>query len=224
MLRKLFKVQFVLLFQFSQLKDSIRKGDGPDGDKAVDLKNTVAGFGAKIQALETDVKNFQDRFNGIQSTQQENKKRVDALQSSIDNIRNVTQPNISNGLQNETSMWVKNLTESCSNDLKNVSDRLIAVNDTLSQKVKNIDDEMHDHKTKLDGLSENFANVSSHLQSIESEWPKFKQNNQKLEDLFGTVNNDVINLKKNVEVLKTFLAQQEADKKTTDSTQDKAVS
>lgn len=184
----------------------------------------MAGFGAKIQALETDVKNFQDRFNGIQTTQQEDKKRLEALQSSIDSIRNATQPNISGGLQNETSLWVKNLTESCSNDLKNVSDRLTAVNDTLSQKVKSIDDEMHDHKTKLDGLEVSLSNVSSHVDSIESEWPKFKQNNQKYEAMFGTVNNDVINLKTNVDMLKEKLAQQEANKDTASSTQEKMVS
>lgn len=184
----------------------------------------MAGFGAKIQALETDVKNFQDRFNGIQTTQQEDKKRLEALQSSIDSIRNATQPNISSGLQNETSLWVKNLTESCSNDLKNVSDRLTAVNDTLSQKVKSIDDEMHDHKTKLDGLEVSLSNVSSHVDSIESEWPKFKQNNQKYEAMFGTVNNDVINLKTNVDMLKAKLAQQEANKDTASSTQEKMVS
>lgn len=184
----------------------------------------MAGFGAKIQALETDVKNFQDRFNGIQTTQQEDKKRLEALQSSIDSIRNATQPNISGGLQNETSLWVKNLTESCSNDLKNVSDRLTAVNDTLSQKVKSIDDEMHDHKTKLDGLEVSLSNVSSHVDSIESEWPKFKQNNQKYEAMFGTVNNDVINLKTNVDMLKAKLAQQEANKDTASSTQEKMVS
>lgn len=188
------------------------------------MKNTVAGFGAKIQALETDVKNFQDRFIGIQTTQQEDKKRLDTLQSSIESVRNSTQPNASAGLQNETSLWVKNLTERCSNELKNVSDRLVAVNDTLSQKVKSIDDEMHDHKTKLDGLSESFANVSSHVNSIESEWPKFKQNNQKYEALFGTVNNDVINLKTNVDMLKAKLTQQEANNKLTSATQDKGVS
>lgn len=206
------------------MKDSIRKGDGPDGDKAVDLKNTVAGFGAKIQALETDVKNFQDRFNGIQTIRQDDQKRLDALQSSIDSIKNTTQPNFSAGVQNETSLWVKNLTERCSNDLKNVSDRLTAVNDTLSQKVKSIDDEMHDHKTKLDALNESFANVSSHVDSIESEWPVVKRNSQKCEACFGTVNNDVISLKTKVDRLNEMWAQQAATIQATSTAQEKAVS
>lgn len=214
--------------QFSQLKDSIRKGDGPDGDKAVDLKNTVSGFGAKIQALETDVKNFQDKFTGIQTAQADDKKRLDALQIGIDSIKNATQSNYTVGLQNETSSWVKNLSEHCSNDLKNISDRLTLINDTLSQKAKGIEDEMHDHKTKLDGLNESFANVSSHVDSIESEWPKFKQTNQKLEAFVGTATNDVISLKTNVDRINTtlrgLLAQQEANKKAISSQDDSNVS
>lgn len=202
------------------MKDFVRKGDGPDGDKAVDLKNTVAGFGAKIQALETDVKNIQDRFNGIQTIQQDDQKRLDVLQSSIDSVKNTTQPNYSADVQNETSLWVKNLTERCSNDLKNVSDRLTSVNDTLSQKVKSIDDEMHDHQTKLDALYESFANVSSHVNSIEKDWPQFKQNNQQLEAFFGTV----ISLKTNVDRLNEMVAQQVATKQATSTAQEKSVS
>lgn len=193
--------------QFTQLKDSIRKGDGPDGDKAVNLQNTVSGFGAKIQALENDVKNFQDRFNGIQTAQQQDKSQLAALQTSIERIQNTTPSNYAAGLPNETSIWMKNLTEHYSNDLKNISDRLTAINDTLSQKVKSIDDEMHDHKIKLDGLSVSIANVSSHVDSIEGEWPKFKQANQKLDEFVGAVNNDVINLKASVDGLNARFAQ-----------------
>lgn len=200
------------------MKDSIRNGDGPGGDKAADLKNTVAGFGAKIQALEADVKKFQDRFNGIETAQQQDKSQLVAVQSTIDRIQNAPPTNSLAGLPNETSAWMKNMTEQYSNDLKNISDRLTAINDTLSQKVKSIDDEMLDHKNKLDALSVSIANVSSHVDSIESEWPKFKQSNQKLDAFVGAVNNDVITLKANVDGLSARLAQQG-----TNSAQDKPV-
>lgn len=139
-------------------------------------------------------------------------------------MKNVTQTNVGGGLSNETSVWVKNLTEHCSNDLKNVSDRLTVINDTLSQKVKSIDDEMHDHKTKLDGLNESFANVSSHVDSIEGEWPKFKQTNQQLEATVAKLNSDVISLKTNVDRNNAILAQQGANKQATSSAQDTIVS
>lgn len=202
------------------MKDSIRKGDGPDGDKAVDLKNTVAGFGAKIQALETDVKVLKEEYSGIQSTQQNDKMRLDALQNSIDSINNSSHANFTAGLQNETSAWMKNITEHCSIGLKNVSDQLVAINDTFSQKIKSIDDEMHDHQTRLDGLNESFANVSSHVNSIESEWPKFKQSNQQLDSIVTRLTNDVSHVNA---TLRDLLVQREA-KNAAGTTQDSNVS
>lgn len=213
--------------QFTQLKDSIRKGDGPDGDKADQLKDTVAGFGAKIQALETDVKVLKEEYSGMQSEQQSDKLHINAIQTNIDSIRNSSHSNFTVGLQNETTSWMKNFTDHCSNGLKNVSDQLTAINDTFSQKIKSIDDEMHDHQTKLDGLNENFANVSSHVNSIESEWPKFKQSNQQLDSILSRLSNDVIIVKSNVSslnaTLRDLLAHQES-KKVTGSTQGTNVS
>ncbi|XP_055295391.1 uncharacterized protein LOC129565059 isoform X2 [Sitodiplosis mosellana] len=204
--------------EFTQLRDSIRKGDGPEGDKAVDLKDTVAGFGAKIQALETDVKSLKEGYSGIQSTQQADRARLEALQSGIDSINNSSHSNFTASLQNETSAWVKNLTEHCSNGLKNVSDGLAALNVQYTQKMQTIDTEMHDHQTKLDGLNENFANVSSHVNSIESEWPKFKQSNQQLDATVSRVNTELNSLKLNVgnlnATLRDLLAQQGAKKAT----------
>lgn len=187
------------------------------------MKNTVAGFGAKIQALETDVKNFQDRFNGIQTAQQQDKTQLAALQSGIERMQNATPSSYPAGLSNETSLWMKNMTDHYSSDLKNISDRLTAINDTLSQKVKSIDDEIHDHKNKLDGLSVSIANVSSHVDSIESEWPKFKQANQKLDAFVGAVNNDVINLKANFDGLNARLSAQQQQQQGTNAAQDKPV-
>lgn len=201
--------------QFTQLKDSIRN-TGPDGDKAIDLKNTIAGFGAKIQALSTDVKSIKEGYLGIQSVQQSDKVRLDALQNSVDSIKNSSQSNFTAGLQNETSSWVKNLTDNCSNDLKNVSGQLAALNEKYNEKIKIINDEMHDHQNKLDGLTTNFANVSSHVNSIESEWPKFLVANRQLDSLVTRVNSDVMILKSNVSSLdatvRNIIAQQEAKK------------
>lgn len=187
----------------------------------------MSGFGAKIQALETDVKTLKEGYSGIQSTQQSDRARLDAIQSGIDSINNSSHSNFTASLQNETSAWVKNLTERCSIGLKNVSDHLAALNDRYSQKVKSIDDEMHDHQTKLDSLNDSMTNVSSHVNSIESEWPKFKQSNQQIDATVTRVNNDVIGLKMNVNslnaTLRDLLAQQ-GGKKTTGTAQDAHVS
>lgn len=171
------------------------------------------------------MKNFQDLFNGIKAAQQQDKNQLAALQTGIERVQNATPSNYPAGLSNETSTWMRNMTEIYSNDLRNISDRLTAINETLSQKVKSIDDEIHDHKNKLDGLSVSIANVSSHVDSIETEWPKFKQANQKLDAFVGAVNNDVITLKGQIDGLNARLTvQQGANVKATNSqAQDKPV-
>lgn len=189
-----------------QLKENIRKKDeSPGSDKAVDLKDTVAGFGANIQALESDVNTLKERNAAMQQLQDSEKLRLDQLRSTVNNFANLTQLNLTTGTQNESSLWIKNFTDQCSTDLKNVSNQLAAINDTFSQKIKTMDDELHDHQTHLDGLKENLANVSSHVMSIEAEWPKFKQANQNYDMSIGLMSKDILSLKSNVLNLTTAI-------------------
>lgn len=181
------------------MKENIRKKeDNTANDQSVDLKDTVAGFGAKIQVLETDVKSLKESYTGLQTTQQNEKQQLDAIRSTVDSVSNASRLNFNAGIQNETSAWMQNLTNQCTNGLKNVSDQLTTINDTFSQKIKSLDAEMHDHHIKLDNLIESFANVSSHVTSIESEWPKFKQANQKYDTAIGKMANDITALKSSV--------------------------
>lgn len=192
--------------KFLQLKENLRKKeDAPEGVKTVDLKDTVSGFGAKIQSLESDVKTLKEDSIGIKQAQQTNKIQLDTLRKTVDTVANSTQITLTSDAHNESNIWMKNFTEKCSNDLKNVSNQLALINDTFSQKIKTMDDEMHDHQTKLDGLNESFANVSSHVTSIETEWPKFKQTNQKYDLTITAISNDIVSLKSNVNNITTAI-------------------
>lgn len=202
-----------------QLKDNIRKKeDGTDSDKTVDLKDTVAGFGAKIQALDSDVKTLKEDRTVIQQTQQNEKLRLDALRTAVDNVANSTQIASNTGVPNDSNNWMKNFTERYSNDLKNMSNQLIAINDTFSQKIKTMDNEMQDHQTKLDSLNESFANVSSHVSSIENGWPTLMEANQKHDKAITLMSSDIVNIKSSIRNIQaTTLSQQMANKKITNS-------
>lgn len=176
-----------------QLKDNLRKKeDAPNG--AVDLKDTVAGFGAKMQSLEIDVKSLKDDYTGIKQVQQSDKLRLNALQTTVDTITNSTQSSFAAVVQNDTNIWMKNVTEQCSNGLKNVSNRLASLNDTFNFKIKSFDDELHDHQTKWEGLSESFANMSSHVVTMEDEWPKLKETNKNYDTAIKMLQLTVLNL------------------------------
>lgn len=179
--------------KFSQLKDNLRKKqDAPNG--AVDLKDTVAGFGAKIQSLEIDVKSLKDDYAGIKQVQQNDKLHLDALQTTVDTIANSTQSSFAAGVQNESNIWMKNFTVQYSNGLKNISNQLASLNDTFNFKIKSIDDELHDHQTRLEGLNESFANMSSHVVTMEDEWPKLKQANKNYDMAIKILESSVLNL------------------------------
>lgn len=144
---------------------------------------------------------------------------MEAIRSTVDNLANSTQSGVNPNIQNETSALMQNVTNQCTNGLKSVSDRLVSINDTLSQKTKSLETELHDHQIRLDKLSESFANVSSHVTSIESEWPKFKQTNQNIDAAIGQISNDITDLKSNVTNLKEIThSLQTINKQHTDST------
>lgn len=197
------KIIYFVRPQFSLLKENVRKSeDQTANDQSVNLKDTVASFGAQIQSLETDVKTLKEGYTTLQTAQQTDKQQLDTLRTTVDSITNSTQSGVNQNYQNATTAWMQNITNQCTNGLKNVSDRLTAINDTLSQKTTGLETELQSHNGRLENLSESFANVSSHVTSIESEWPKFKQSNQNFEISIGKMSTDIIDLKANVTYLK----------------------
>lgn len=60
-------------------------------------------------------------------------------------------------------------------------------------------------QTKLDALNENFANVSSHVTSIEDEWPKYKQTAINLEASNKQLASNVLQLENTTAYLTTAI-------------------
>lgn len=179
-----------------QLKETIHKKEEVlDSDKSVNLKDTVAGFGAEIKALRIDVEALNGHYHDVQKIQQDDKSLLDKLATNVEMITNSTASNLNNNFNNKTLDLYKTLNDQCSNGLRNISVQLATANDTFSQKIKVLDDQIREHNTKLDGLTESYANVSSHVTSVESEWPKFKQANQRLDNANAKFDNDISLLK-----------------------------
>lgn len=178
--------------EISNLRDTIqKKEEASNSDNAVNLKDTVASFGAKVESLRVDVEAVKDNVRTIQTGQKDDHIQLMKLQSVVDQNVNSTSSVTSGNGNNQTMQMIRAVSEQCSTDLRNMSGRLDTINDILSQKIKALDDETHDHNVKLDSLSESYANVSSHVTSMESEWPIFKQSNQQLAGL----NAELLNVK-----------------------------
>lgn len=194
-----FEKDFVNLKEFIHQKD-----EATASDKSVDLKDTVAGFGAKIESLRIDIESIREHYQDVQKSQQDDKDLLNKLQTAVNVIANSTASSANNDTNNKSLDMYR---EQCSTGIRNISGQLATINNTVSQKIKALDDQVHDHTTKLDGLSESYANVSSHVTSMESEWPNFKQTNHQLEAANARMETDVTALKNNTLYLQSILTE-----------------
>lgn len=175
------------------LKNLIKKNEeATNTDQSVNLKDTVAGFGAKIEALRIDVDSLKENYHDVQNNQNDDKIILNKLNIKIDQITNSSTSMSMSAITNQTTIFYKNLTEQCIN---NVTGQLTFINDTILQRIKVLDEQLHEHNVKIDGLSESLANVSSHVTSIENEWPKYKLDNAKMAMDIAIIKNDTISLK-----------------------------
>lgn len=183
---------------FINLKESIhQKDEATASDKTVDLKDTVAGFGAKIESLRIDIESIREHYQDVQKSQQDDKLLLSKLQTAVDVAINSTASSANNDFNNKSLDMYRVMQEQCSTGMRNISGQLATINNTVSQKIKALDDQVHDHNTRLDGLSESYANISSHVTSMESEWPNLKQMNQRLEAANARIETNVTALKNN---------------------------
>lgn len=197
-----FEKDFVNLKEFIHQKD-----EATASDKSVDLKDTVAGFGAKIESLRIDIESIREHYQDVQKSQQDGKDLLNKLQTAVAVIANSTASSANNDFNNKSLDMYRVMREQCSTGIRNISGQLATINNTVSQKIKALDDQVHDHTTKLDGLSESYANVSSHVTSMESEWPNFKQMNHQLEAANARMETDVTALKNNTLYLQSILTE-----------------
>lgn len=191
---------------FIHLKESIhQKDEATASDKTVDLKDTVAGFGAKIESLRIDIESIREHYQDVQKSQHDDKLLLNKLQGAVDAAANSTASNANSDFNNKSLDLYRVMQEQCSTGIRNISGQLATINDTMSQKIKVLDDQVHDHTTKLDGLTESYANVSSHVTSMESEWPVFKQMNHQLEAANLRIETDVSTLKNDTSYLQAIV-------------------
>lgn len=175
------------------LKNQIKKKEeATSNDQSVNLKDTVAGFGAKIEALRIDMEGVKENYREVQKIQSDETTLVNKLQVSIDQMANTSASNSNGAVNNQTAVLYRTITDQC---IGNVTAQLTVANDTFTQRIKLLDDQLHEHNVKIDNLTDSFANVSSHVTSIESEWPKFKSENLQLANDIAFVKNDTLLLK-----------------------------
>lgn len=151
--------------ELADIHEGLHKKSTADSDDAVvmvkNLQTNVADFGARMKDLAVDVNSLKSRMQTFETETKE--KRTGEELSSL-----------SSSSVNDTAVMIENVVHNFTDRMTELTWNLTTINDTLSQRVTGIDVDIQSHKVKLDKLSDNFADMSSHVTSIENELVKLK--------------------------------------------------
>lgn len=131
----------------------------------------VADFGAKIEAVATDIEAIKEHYNKYIEVQKALQAETEALKVNLSQLPTLQANALPANLSEDIAALNKTTIESFKilrNDLKDV-------NNTLSQTTKILGEELSLHKTKIDDLLDRSENITSHVATISNSWPEYKQ-------------------------------------------------
>ncbi|XP_029732444.1 uncharacterized protein LOC109416999 isoform X3 [Aedes albopictus] len=169
--------------ELKQLRDTIeKKKENSQEAQLNSLKSSVAGLGSKIEDALTRITALEDQHTKDQGEQKTLRKSVDDLQVLLNQVRNNSTPtSMDNTLNNATEQTIANIREQLTAQIDNMSQNFTGELQALKQKNGWLDRDLRSHKTSIDELIENSANVSSHVKSVENIWVDMKANLTSLE-------------------------------------------
>lgn len=148
--------------------DMLQKATESDQEKISVLQNNVANFGAKMKDLTIDIDGLKEHVHMAETN-------VTALTEQYNRVfHNKTIFSPATSLHNETLQSIGNLTDSFRAQLQNITAKLFTLNDTLSQRVHGLDDDLRQHQSKLDTLMENVTSLSTHVVSMQNDWTTYR--------------------------------------------------
>lgn len=158
------------------------KYDESSANKKVNvLQSNLANFGAGMKDVNVIISALKGQVAELKTQESETKDTLDKLTAFV-RSENLSLSNTTNGSIVSGSVkgepivnkeliinTVHNLTDTYNDQIRILNNQVSTINDTLSQRIKGIDDDVRDNKKRLDGLTENVANVTSHVVSIEND-------------------------------------------------------
>ncbi|XP_053684311.1 uncharacterized protein LOC128734256 [Sabethes cyaneus] len=186
--------------ELKQLRDTIeKKNENSQEAQLNSLMTNVANLGSQIKDALARITSLEDRYTKAQSEQKTLAKSLDDLQTVFGEIRNgsSTASIAGSSANNITEQNIANIREQLSNQISNLAQNVTEELETLKHKNIWLDNDLKNHKTRIDQLLENSANISSHVKSVENIWVEMKTNLKNLESA-GKEVNDQIQLLQNV--------------------------
>lgn len=134
------------------------------------LQQNVANFGAQLKDLTLDVATVKERTVALRTDADSGALALRTLDAFV-RASNATSLDLAAGrpVNNATVRWlVHNVTDELHAQLHGLQSELDRANYTLGQRIAGMEEDGRSHKTRLDALTENYANVTAHVVSIEN--------------------------------------------------------
>ncbi|XP_043947916.1 uncharacterized protein LOC108026838 isoform X2 [Drosophila biarmipes] len=187
----------------------------------------VADFGAKIEAVATDIEAIKEHYNKYTEVQKTLQADTEALKVNLSQLPTLQ----ANALPANLSEDIAALNKTTLDSFKLLANDLKDVNNTLSQTTKMLAEEISLHKTKIDDLLDRSENITSHVATISNSWPEYKQkvtsfdeSLDKIEKEITLANSKNSLLASSMDQLKNFCIENMGNKKSPISEDSSAVS
>ncbi|KAH8401396.1 hypothetical protein KR009_005267 [Drosophila setifemur] len=147
----------------------------------------VADFGAKIEAVATDIEAIKEHYNKYTEVQKNLQAEMEALR-----VKLLQLPTLQvNAFPANLSDDIAALNQTTLNSFKLLASDLKDVNNTLSQTTKMLGEEISLHKTKIDDLLDRSENITSHVSTISNSWPEYKQKVSSLDESLDKIEKEI---------------------------------
>ncbi|XP_034103063.1 uncharacterized protein LOC117567295 [Drosophila albomicans] len=145
----------------------------------------VADFGAKLEAVVTDIDGIKEHYNRYVELQKGLRSDMEMIKVNVSQLATIKESAAPANFSND----VNTLNQTMQNALKKLESDLMNVNNTLIQSIKIINGEIVSHKNKLDDLLDRSQSITAHVTTLSNNWQEFQQKiisvNEQLDKMKG---------------------------------------
>lgn len=150
----------------TQLTETVDQKNANSQEKQIlSLQNNIATFGSQITAFTGQIDKLTSDYAGLKEHQKHFNDTVLEIRTNFEATKNLTLPTVAD---NATRQKLDTFIQSIEDRFNNLSVRVNTDNETLITSLKWFEDDLKNKTVRLNELSDNYLNISSHVYSVEN--------------------------------------------------------
>ncbi|XP_063700693.1 uncharacterized protein LOC134830997 isoform X2 [Culicoides brevitarsis] len=152
--------------QITKLSEKLdEKNADSQTNQILSLQTNIATFGSQITAFTGQIEKLSSDYADLKENQKHFNDTVLEIRANFEATKNLTLPTVAD---NATRTKLDTFIRSIEDRFNNLSQRVNTENETLIASLKWFEDDLKNKTVKLNELSDNFLNISSHVYSVEN--------------------------------------------------------